>query len=75
MLERIVSNPAILGGKPCIKGTRISVGFILELVASGANRDDIIKAYPHLTAEDVGQALRYAAEALKNDVIVTAEVP
>ena len=75
MFDHIVSNPAILGGKPCIKGTRISVEFILELVASGASRDDIIKAYPHLTAEDVEQVLRYAAEALKNDVIVTAEVP
>lgn len=75
MFDRISCNPAVLGGKPCIKGTRISVEFILELVASGASRDDILKAYPHLTAEDVEQALRYAAESLKNDVILTAEVP
>ena len=75
MLDRISCNPAILGGKPCVKGTRISVEFILELAASGASRDDVVKAYPHLTPEDVEQALRYAAESLKNDVIVTAEVP
>ena len=74
MFDRIVSNTAVLGGKPCIKGTRISVELILELVASGAGRDDILRAYPHLTAEDVEQALRYAAEALKNDVVLTAEV-
>ena len=52
-----------------------SVEFILELAASGASRDDIVKAYPQLTPEDVEQSLRYAAESLKNDIIVTAEVP
>lgn len=65
MLERIVCDPAILGGKPCVKGTRISVEFILELVASGASRDDIVKAYPHLAPGDVEQALRYAAQTRK----------
>lgn len=74
MLERIVSDPAIFGGKPCIKGTRISVEFILELVASGASRDDVVKAYPHLKPEDVEQAVRYAAESLKGDVVLTSEV-
>jgi uncharacterized protein (DUF433 family) len=75
MFDRIVSDPAVLAGKPCIKGTRISVEFILELVASGASRDDVVKAYPQLSPEDVEQALRYVAESLKNDVIVTSEVP
>jgi uncharacterized protein (DUF433 family) len=65
MLDHIVSNPAILSGKPCIKGTRISAEFILELAASGASRDDIVKAYAHLTTEDVEQALRYGMESLK----------
>ncbi len=73
MFDRLVSNPAVLGGKPCIKGTRISVEFILELVASGASRDDIFKTYPHLNGEDVEQTPRYAAEALKNDIVLTAE--
>lgn len=74
MLDRIVSNAAILGGKPCIKGTRISVEFILELVASGASRADILTAYPHLAVDDVEQALRYAADSLRNDVVLTAEI-
>ncbi len=56
MFERIVTNPAILAGKPCIKGTRISVEFLLELAASGASRDDIVSAYPRLTREDVEEA-------------------
>ncbi len=75
MFERIESNPGILGGKPCIKGTRISVEFILELVASGASRADILRDYPHLTAADVEQAIRYAARFLDNEVIITTEVP
>lgn len=74
MFSRIVSNPAILGGKPCIKGSRITVEFILELFASGASQDDIIKAYPHLTSEDIEESLRYAARFLENEVIVSAEV-
>ena len=74
MFDRIVSNPAILGGKPVIKGTRISVELILEWMASGANRDEIVSRHPHLTAEDVEQALAYAASSFKNDVLLTAEV-
>lgn len=75
MYERITSSPDILGGKPCIRGTRISVEFILELLASGAGRADVVAAYPHLTNEDIEQALRYAADNLRNDVLFTAEVP
>ena len=59
MFDRIISDPAILSGKPCIRGTRISVEFILELLASGAGRDEILKAYPQLKSEDVEQAVRY----------------
>jgi uncharacterized protein (DUF433 family) len=67
---RIVSDPAVLGGKPVVKGTRISVEFLLELFASGATRADILKSYPHLTAEDVEEALRYAADVLKHDRVI-----
>ena len=70
MYTRIVSDPAVLGGKPVIKGTRISVEFLLELFASGAMRDDALKSYPHLTAEDVEEALRYAADVLKHDRVI-----
>ena len=74
MFDRIVSDPGILGGKPCVKGTRISVEFILELVASGAGRDEIVKSYPHLEPKDVEQAVQYAAESLKSDTVLTSEV-
>jgi len=54
----------------------ISVEFLLELFASGATRSDVLKSYPHLSAEDIEEALRYAAEALKHDrVIPLAERP
>jgi uncharacterized protein (DUF433 family) len=74
MFDRINSDPAILGGKPCVRGTRISVEFLLELVAQGANRADILRAYPHLSVEDVEQALRYASRFLENEVVITAEI-
>ena len=74
MFDRIVSNPVILSGKPCIRGTRISVEFLMELVASGAGPKEILKAYPHLQAEDVSQAMRYAARFLKNEVVIAATV-
>lgn len=74
MFSRIVSNPAVLRGKPCIKGTRISVEFILELVASGATKEAIVREYPQLTPVDVEEALRYAAQFLSNEVVISAEV-
>lgn len=74
MFDRITSDPAILGGKPCIKGTRISIELLLELVAQGASRTDILKAYPHLQTEDVEQAMKYASRFLENEVVITAEI-
>ena len=75
MFQRIVSDPSVLGGKPCIRGTRISVEFILELIASGASRDDIIRGWPNLTTEDVEEAVLYAARFLKNEIVVNVELP
>jgi uncharacterized protein (DUF433 family) len=74
VFAHIVSDVSILGGKPCVRGTRISVEFILELFASGATHKDILRAYPHLTAESIAEALRYAARFLKNESILIAEV-
>jgi uncharacterized protein (DUF433 family) len=74
MFTYITSDPAILGGKPCIKGTRLSVEFILELFASGATYEEILNAYPQLTTEAIEEALRYAARFLKNEVIITTQV-
>ena len=75
MFDRITANPAILGGKPIIRGTRISVDMILEWIASGATRDDVVRKYPHLATQDVEQALGYAAAAVRNEVLTTVEVP
>jgi uncharacterized protein (DUF433 family) len=74
MFNRIVSDPAILGGKPIIKGTRISVEMVMEWIASGVSRDEILDAHRHLTSEDVQQAIGYAAHAVKNEVLVAAEI-
>ncbi len=63
-LDWIVATPGTLGGKPCVRGTRISVAFILELIASGATQDAILEAYPQLSAEGLEAALRYAALAV-----------
>ena len=67
-MAKIVANPQILGGKPIIEGTRISVEFILELLASDVTEDEILQDYPHLTREDIHECLRYAAHALKNEI-------
>ncbi|HRV94438.1 MAG TPA: DUF433 domain-containing protein [Anaerolineae bacterium] len=70
----ITAAPEILGGKPCIKGTRLSVEFILELFASGATRDEILAAYPQLSPESIEEALRFAARSLKNEIILTTDI-
>jgi uncharacterized protein (DUF433 family) len=72
-MGRIVTNREILGGKPIIKGTRISVEFILELLASGVGEDEILQDYPHLTKEDIRACLEYAAHSLKNEIFVELE--
>lgn len=59
MESRITTDPAILGGKPCIRGTRLSVEFILELIASGATAGEIANTYPQVTREDVEAAVRF----------------
>ena len=66
MMPRITANPKILGGKPIIKGTRISVEFMLDLLASNVSEDEILEDYPHLSKEDIHACLRYAARAYKN---------
>ncbi|CEP69398.1 Protein of unknown function DUF433 [Moorella glycerini] len=58
----IICNPEILGGKPVIKGTRIAVYLILDLLSEGYSFDEIIKLYPHLTSEDIKACMRYAAK-------------
>jgi uncharacterized protein (DUF433 family) len=71
----IVSDPEILGGKPCVKGTRLSVEFLLELTASGATQGDILAAYPQLAAEGLAATFLYAAHALKHEQTIDVELP
>ncbi len=72
-MNRITANPKILGGKPVIRGTRISVEFILELLASDVSESEILQDYPHLSKEDISACLRYAANSLKNDIYIELE--
>ncbi len=60
-LDRITFDPEVMGGKPCIRGLRITVGTIVGLIAAGRTRDEILKLYPYLDPEDIEQALAYAA--------------
>lgn len=66
----IVSRPDLLGGKPCVRGTRISVDFILELLARGESREQILAAFPTLTDEGLAAALRFAAEIVRDEIVV-----
>lgn len=68
--EHITINPKVLGGKPIIKDTRISVEFILELLASGAAVKDIVEAYPHLSEEAVKEAILFVVFRLKSNVFI-----
>ncbi len=60
-LDRITFDPNVMGGKPCIRGLRVTVGTIVGLVASGLSKEEILKLYPYLEPEDIEQALAYAA--------------
>ncbi len=60
-LTRITFDPNVMGGKPCIRGMRVTVGTIVGLVASGYSMAEILKAYPYLEEEDIREALAYAA--------------
>ncbi len=63
--DRITYNPLQMGGKPCIRGMRVTVGMVVGLIAAGRTRDEILRAYPYLEAADIDQALAYAAWRLE----------
>jgi len=67
--KRITLNPEVLAGKPVIKGTRISVEFLLELLANGWTEEEILGNYPQLEREDIQSALGYATDILKDEVV------
>lgn len=68
MFDRITFDPAVMRGRACIRGMRITVSLVVNLVANGMSTEDIIREYPELEAEDVRQSLQYAS-ALANEEI------
>lgn len=60
-LDRITQDPRVMGGKPCVRGLRVTVGTIVGLLASGHSHEEILKEYPYLEADDIQAALSYAA--------------
>ena len=69
-MRHIISDPEILGGKPIIEGTRLSIEHILGLLSHGMSHADIVEAHPEMTVEDINEALRYATTALHNEVVI-----
>jgi uncharacterized protein (DUF433 family) len=65
MFDRITFEPAVMGGRACIRGMRMAVSLVVNLVANGMSTEDIVREYPELEAEDIRQALQYAS-ALAN---------
>lgn len=72
--ERITTDPDILGGKPIIKGTRISVQLILEWIANGSSVEQIVQEFPHLEPEAIREAILFAAALSKNSGFMDIEL-
>ena len=72
-LERITINPNQCGGRPCIRGMRIRVKDILEMLANGASEGEILESFPYLEREDIQAALQYAAQQADHAVLSLAE--
>ncbi|MDL5052981.1 DUF433 domain-containing protein [Oscillatoria laete-virens NRMC-F 0139] len=60
-MQRITLNPEVMGGRPCIRGMRVTVSMIIGLLASGASKEEILQKYPYLEPEDITAALSYGA--------------
>jgi len=71
--DRVTVDPNIMDGKPCIRGMRIQVSLILNLVANGMSSEDIIEAYPYIEPEDISQCLQYAAWLAEDRIELVAE--
>lgn len=61
LLERITRDPTVMGGRPCIRGLRVTVGTVVGLLAAGRTREEVLEAYPYLESDDIRAALSYAA--------------
>jgi uncharacterized protein (DUF433 family) len=68
LLERVTADPAVCGGKPCIRGTRIDIAILLDALAEGLTPEEIVDHYPSLTVDDVRAAVAYAADLARENV-------
>lgn len=75
MFERITTNPRVLHGEPCIRGLRIPVHLVVEMVAAGMTHEDILRNYPDLEPADIQAALEYAAYVTRERVIPLQVTP
>ncbi len=71
--DRITADPAVMMGKPCVKGSRITVELILRKLGAGRSFADVVEAYPGLTDDDVRAALAFAADYLEHETVLAAE--
>lgn len=71
-LDRITVDPAVCGGRPCIRGLRIRVKDVLDLLAAGATRDEILEDYPYLDADDITAVLEFAARQNDHPILRSA---
>lgn len=69
LLDRITVDPAVGGGRPCVRGTRVWVSLVLDLLAGGKSEAEVIAEYPQLTHDDILAALAYGAEASRERII------
>jgi uncharacterized protein (DUF433 family) len=68
LLQRVTADPAVCGGKPCIRGTRIDIAILLDALAEGLTPEEIVDHYPSLTVDDVRAAVAYAADLARENV-------
>ena len=69
LLQRITTNPSIYGGKPIIRGRRMAVEHVVQLLAAGDSPDDLLKAYPWMEREDIQACLLYVLQVLRRDQV------
>ena len=73
LLDRITFNPRQCGGRPCIRGLRVRVSDVLDMLAGGATRVEILRDFPYLEDDDISAALQYAAREAEKRVVIAAE--
>jgi uncharacterized protein (DUF433 family) len=75
MIERIEIDPSVMQGKPVVRGTRVPVELLLRKLAEGASYEDLLDAYPRLTADDIRAALAYAADSIAYETVLPVGSP